>query len=78
MEQKDKDKIEKRIQNSSIPFSEYGIKWFHILKYDNRVSFTFQLEAETLKHLRREAKRRKMSLSDLLNERLKKKHGLET
>lgn len=41
------------------------------LKFDNRVSFTFQLEAEMLNSLKREAKKRKMSLSDLLNERLK-------
>lgn len=41
------------------------------LKFKQRVSFTFQLERLTLCALKREAKKRKMSLSDLLNERLK-------
>ena len=30
MEQKDKLKMAKNMQEGSIPFSEYGIKWFHI------------------------------------------------
>ena len=40
-------------------------------KFDDRVSFTFQVERASLRKLRQKAKKRHIPLSDLLNERLK-------
>ena len=41
------------------------------IKYQHRVSFTFQLEKATLDKLRQEAAKRHISVSDLLNKKLK-------